>query len=613
MSDAERGGEDEADGDEGASGAPAVVPRPTPAERVSPKGWVDHDPNPGREGGASVHTSPYGNSSRMGQALQRLSRLEHLKLEMEKNSPLSDTSSGSGSRLAVFDTFFPGPPVLHKYALDTDNTYVEEDMRDEPEPVPPSQPTPVNRRLFEDEDEAAPAVADAAAAPAGSAEASEAHRVPPAPHVLDLVTPVKTEKEPDVASRPVARPLLKLKQTLAASAKHKRELGLIDRKPKKAKISESDEEPEGEPRRTSMLIFPVPEFQPGYRPEDDEGHDSEAEDGKPSKEALEFIDRRTQLRLNPEKKAKAKATAKTMKSAGHDKAKAKKKDDLDGVAPGVDGDGVAPGVDGAVASSENKASVGKGKGKGKKKGAGKGKKTGKGKRPLESKGGDADDDEEACSAVDDTDGDASENDEAASAAAKPKPAAKGKATAKAKGKAKAKAKARAVPSHDVAKEEREEGMARKRLVSYPSVKEPSEVMDLLQGEDMMMRVVIDMIAAADQEESEGPPTVKTLPRYTYFNLSVYWTRSAIGLIRRNPKPPHTYIGTLSSAKLDMMSVAIESISHMVAWLGGDGPELRYALDSDECVRMKVMLNDCAKYAFILRSHMKATGKSLEEI
>ena len=48
-------------------------------------------------------------------------------------------------------------------------------------------------------------------------------------------------------------------------------------------------------------------------------------------------------------------------------------------------------------------------------------------------------------------------------------------------------------------------------------------------------------------------------------------------------------------------------------MGGDKEELRYNCDSEECDRMKVMLNDCAKFAVILRKHMDETGESLEDL
>ena len=463
---------------------------------------------------------------------------------------------------------------MHKYALDTDNTYVEENMNDEPDAVPPSQPVPVNRRLFEDEAAGPPPLPDAAPA-ADSAR------------VLDLVSPVKDEKEPE-PSRPVARPLLRLKNTLASAANRKRELGLIDRKGKKAKTkpSESDAEAEGD-RRPSMLIFPVPEFQPGYRQEQDEGNEGCAsEPEKPSADEA-FLDRRTQLKLNPEGKAKAKgkskAKAKAKASGARAKAEAEEEEDL-----AADNDSAAGGSkDGLV-----------GKGTGKKKGGGKGKKSGKAKRAKEANlDEEADGHEGACSDHSDADEEVGAT-EAAPAARKASGKGKAKAKGKSMGKGKAKAKAAAGSAHvapapaalaDLEREAVAEGAARKRLVSYPSVKDPSEVMELLQGEDMMMRIVLDMLAAADNEENQGPPTVKTLPRYTYFNLSVYWTRSAIGLIRRNPKPPHTYIGTLSSAKLDMMSVAIESISHMAPWFEIAGLQLMFALTLWLCVCVGVCM------------------------
>ena len=51
----------------------------------------------------------------------------------------------------------------------------------------------------------------------------------------------------------------------------------------------------------------------------------------------------------------------------------------------------------------------------------------------------------------------------------------------------------------------------------------------------------------------------------------------------------------------------------VIWMGGDGPALRYTLDSEECCRFKVTLNECAQYTTILKKHLAETGQSLEDL
>ena len=48
-------------------------------------------------------------------------------------------------------------------------------------------------------------------------------------------------------------------------------------------------------------------------------------------------------------------------------------------------------------------------------------------------------------------------------------------------------------------------------------------------------------------------------------------------------------------------------------MGGDVQQLRYEIGSEDCERFKIMLNDCAKYATVLKAHMRSTGKSLEDL
>ena len=72
---------DEGASEEGAAGKVLVESNPV---KVEAKGWVDLPPVPDRDHGASLRSSPYGNSARMSENLQRLCRLERLKLEMEK-------------------------------------------------------------------------------------------------------------------------------------------------------------------------------------------------------------------------------------------------------------------------------------------------------------------------------------------------------------------------------------------------------------------------------------------------------------------------------------------------------------------------------------------------
>ena len=48
-------------------------------------------------------------------------------------------------------------------------------------------------------------------------------------------------------------------------------------------------------------------------------------------------------------------------------------------------------------------------------------------------------------------------------------------------------------------------------------------------------------------------------------------------------------------------------------MGGDSPALRYPLDSEECLRFRVMLNECAAFSTKLKRHMEETGRSLEDL
>ena len=51
----------------------------------------------------------------------------------------------------------------------------------------------------------------------------------------------------------------------------------------------------------------------------------------------------------------------------------------------------------------------------------------------------------------------------------------------------------------------------------------------------------------------------------------------------------------------------------VTWMGGDTAELRYGITSDESYRFRIMLNEIATYARILKDHCISTATSLEEL
>ena len=48
-------------------------------------------------------------------------------------------------------------------------------------------------------------------------------------------------------------------------------------------------------------------------------------------------------------------------------------------------------------------------------------------------------------------------------------------------------------------------------------------------------------------------------------------------------------------------------------MGGDKPELRYALDEYQCDSFRNTLNECAKRAAVLRHYMDETGLTLEDL
>ena len=48
-------------------------------------------------------------------------------------------------------------------------------------------------------------------------------------------------------------------------------------------------------------------------------------------------------------------------------------------------------------------------------------------------------------------------------------------------------------------------------------------------------------------------------------------------------------------------------------MGGDNATLRYQPLSADCARFRIMLNDCARFAYIVKLHMVSTGTCLEEL
>ena len=89
----------------------------------------------------------------------------------------------------------------------------------------------------------------------------------------------------------------------------------------------------------------------------------------------------------------------------------------------------------------------------------------------------------------------------------------------------------------------------------------NEVMPLLLEDDLKMRIVIDLV------NSMGKPAItnKTeLPEYKYWQLSTYWTRPSVGVIRKVGDERPVYVGTLTSGGWPTVNVALEAVDHFVA-------------------------------------------------
>ena len=91
--------------------------------------------------------------------------------------------------------------------------------------------------------------------------------------------------------------------------------------------------------------------------------------------------------------------------------------------------------------------------------------------------------------------------------------------------------------------------------------DPSEVMSYLHKDDQMMRLTIDFMQEFAKPENEVPTKENKvgLPSFEHWQLSPYWTRSTCGLLRKNPEPPHTYVGTFTSGGSGNMLVAFEAV------------------------------------------------------
>ncbi|CAE7770537.1 unnamed protein product [Symbiodinium sp. CCMP2592] len=157
---------------------------------------------------------------------------------------------------------------------------------------------------------------------------------------------------------------------------------------------------------------------------------------------------------------------------------------------------------------------------------------------------------------------------------------------------------------------------------------PSEVMDVLQEDDLMMRMTLELKDAMNLPPEEIPSIEdqRKVKRYEHWRLSMYWTRNTVGVLRlHGPRTQPTYCGTLAAGGSDNIAVAQEAADQFdgigskllgtdselfgiqITWMGGDSSELRYALTSTDASTMRRMLGDAAKYAKILKNHEDAGG------
>ena len=88
-------------------------------------------------------------------------------------------------------------------------------------------------------------------------------------------------------------------------------------------------------------------------------------------------------------------------------------------------------------------------------------------------------------------------------------------------------------------------------------------MNLLQTDDLMMRIVLEQIEAMGKPLASVPvrENQENLPSYKYWKLSTYWTRQSVGVIRKGlGDMPDIYVGTLTGGGCTTMAVALESLA-----------------------------------------------------
>ena len=397
--------------------------------------------------------------------------------------------------------------------------------------------------------------------------------------VVDLNTPApKPKPEVEIPKRPVARPLASLKAVLAENAAKKRAEKEARSESHEHKVSSGD-------KRSHDHKASDDEGSHDHKASDDKGshdhkasddkgsHDHKASDDKGSHDKTSekhkgwddekgtlpvvdaggeapFLTRRKQLELQP--KGKAKAKAKSM-------AKESEPESQMDEAPPAAAESVKPdakaGVDIKEPENAEKAAVCRGRGRGKGRGRGRGTAASKAKdasSPRASQNKRGTDGAEAMPATGPVPAEiseAAENDA-------PKKRHKGEAKAKAEPKKKATSVPQSLSVLSGSKPARQVSSSKKGMA-------PEDIMNLLQTDDLMMRIVLEQIEAMDKPLASVPvrENQENLPSYKYWKLSTYWTRQSVGVIRKGlGDMPDIYVGTLTGGGCTTMAVALESLA-----------------------------------------------------
>ena len=92
---------------------------------------------------------------------------------------------------------------------------------------------------------------------------------------------------------------------------------------------------------------------------------------------------------------------------------------------------------------------------------------------------------------------------------------------------------------------------------------PQEVMDQLQSSDLLMRIVLEMLEASDGANIATKDEPDLLPVYDNWQLSVYWTRNAVGVLRKVPEGKPRYCGSFGSGGFEDLRVPLEAVDQFV--------------------------------------------------